>query len=221
MSNKYISRTLVEEFFQILNKNEIEYVLIKNIDNELPSALKDGKDIDILVNYASEDHFMKIMANNGFLKRIPPLGRENGYTFGYKLPEYQFWQKGNTKETFYIDASFKLMCKSLTPYYWVPLDNIINDRIWVEKVWEEELHCWRMDDKSLIVYLLARCVFDKRTFSEAYIKEIEVRKELLTDDTVKEMLKTVFYKYTDSITKYVLDKKYEDIIPNYFKFTDY
>lgn len=217
----YIEETVVMEFFELLDREQIRYVLIKNINGELPKRLKDGKDIDILVKLSDRKKFTEVMSQNGFLKRIPPLGKDNGYRFGYQLPEYQFWQKGGIQQTFYIDACFKLMCKSLTPRYWVPLDEMINERIWNEKVWDDQLQCWCVDEKTLLVYLLARSVFDKRTFSETYRIEIDKRKELLKDKEVQSMLQTIFYKYTKTITQYVLESKYEIIIPNYLKYTEY
>ncbi len=217
----YIEETVVMEFFELLNREQIRYVLIKNINDELPKRLKDGKDIDILVKLSDRKKFTEVMSQNGFLKRIQPLGKDNGYRFGYQLPEYQFWQKGGIQQTFYIDACFKLMCKSLTPRYWVPLDEMINERIWNEKVWDDQLQCWRADEKTLLVYLLARSVFDKRTFSETYRIEIDKRKELLKDKEVQSMLQTIFYKYTKTIIQYVLESKYEIIIPNYLKYTEY
>lgn len=220
-SEQYIDSKLVFDFFKLLNDYDVNYVMIKNIGNELPYHLKDGKDIDILVHLEDRKKFTDVMTKGVFLKRIPPLGSERGYRFGYQLPEYQFWQKGGIKQTFYIDACFMLMCKSLTPNYWVPLDSSINDRVWKKKVWNKELGCWQTDDKTLLVYMLARCVFDKHGFSNAYKEDIEKKKQLIHDDSVQEMLHTVFYRFTEKISSMVISGEYDAIFDAYMRFTDY
>ena len=222
MSNiEYIDKNLVDTFFKMLNAADINYVLLKNMGHELPERLKNGKDIDVLVNLEDRKRFTETMLENGFLHRIPPLGRENGYRFAYQLPEYQFWQLGGIEQIFYIDACFKLMCKSLTPKYWVPLDESINRAIWENKCWDENLKCWAMDDKTLVVYLLARAVFDKKNFSDVYIQEIEQRKYLLEDKQVYDMLRTVFYKYTDTLINLLRKSEYTKIVNSYITFKEY
>ncbi len=149
------------------------------------------------------------------------MGVVNGYRFGYQLPEYQFWQKTGIAQTFYIDACFRLMCRSLTPQCWVPLDDSINRRAWEEKVWDETLQCWIMDEKTLLVYLLARCVFDKHVVSDAYRQEIEKRKQWLYDETVQRMLRTVFYRFTGRISEMITAGAYDAVFETYLQFSDY
>ena len=48
MSN--IKSKYILDFFKTLNKENVQYMLIKNIGKELPHNLKDGKDIDIIGN---------------------------------------------------------------------------------------------------------------------------------------------------------------------------
>lgn len=219
MSN--IKSKYILDFFKTLNKENVQYMLIKNIGKELPHNLKDGKDIDIIVKLEDREHFSKIMGANGYLFRLPPLGTNGGWKFGYQLPEYQFWQKSKIEQTLYIDACFKLMCKSLTPKFWVPLDETINKRAWKEKQWNEELKCWQLDEKTLFVYLFARCVFDKKTFSPVYITEIEERKNLINDTEVYAMLKTLFYNFADTLIDMVKKSEYEKIIHKYITFKNY
>lgn len=219
--NEYVDSKLVYDFFETLNRSEVRYVLIKNIGQELPHYLKDGKDIDILVSIEDRCKFAKTMLEAGFLKRIHPLGIESGYRFGYQLQECQFWQKNGIAQNFYIDVCFQLMCKSLTPNFWVPLDSAVNRRALEEKVWNERLGCWQMDEMTLLVYLLVRCVFDKHSFSKAYIEEIEKRKQWIYEEVVQKMLLTVFYRFSGRISEMVNAGEYDSILENYVQFTDY
>lgn len=220
-TSKYIEALEVLSFFKLLNDSNINYVLIKNVGGELPYKLKDGKDVDILVKLEDRPLFMETMLKGGFLKRIPPLGREAGWKFGYQLPEYQFWQKRGIAQKFYIDCCFKLMCKSLTPNYWIPLDRSLNESIWKNKVWDETLGCWKIDDKTLFPYLIARCVLDKKEFKSVYIKDINELLHYLDDDEVQAMLSTIFYKFTPKLTKLLKAGKYDEIVSKYISFKDY
>lgn len=221
MKTDYLNKQHIYDYFAMMNRSGIRWILIKNIGHELPYRLKDGKDIDIMVDIHDKARFTEVMAQGGFLNRIPPLGIANGYRFGYQLPEYQFWQKASIKQKFYVDACFRLMCKSLTPHYWIPLDETINQNAWGNKVWDAELQCFRMGDKELLVYLLVRCVFDKHDFPTVYREEINQLKNLLDKKEVRDMLQTVFYKCTDMIIRMVMDEQYEHIYQAYIQYEDY
>lgn len=101
------------------------------------------------------------------------------------------------------------------------IDETINKRAWKEKQWNDELNCWQLDEKTLFVYLFARCVFDKKTFSPVYITEIEERKNLINDTEVYAMLKTLFYNFTDTLIDMVKKSEYEKIIHKYITFKNY
>ena len=211
----------VSDFFSLLNENKIQYLLIKNIADELPSSLKSGKDIDVLVNPDDRIRFSKIMEENGYLYRIHPYGIEHGWKYAYGLEKHQFWQKKDCKAVFYIDVCFHLCVKSLTPKTWVPLDDKINHNIWEKVEKNEKLGCPCLDEKTCFVYLFARCIFDKRIFPENYIAEIEKRKGLLEDSEIHELLSCVFYKFTPNLIQLVKAKKYSEIIQKFLSFKDY
>lgn len=216
-----IPASVIKDFFRKLTETDINYALIKNVSNELPHHLQDKKDIDILVHASNMRMFEEFMSTNNFEKITHPLGRKNGWNFAYKLPEYQFWRLKEDQFTLYIDASFKLSCKSLTPRTWIPLDNCINEDIWLNKVYDSENCWWIMDDETILIYLLVRSVFDKREFRPGYIDGIEKRKSLLMKQSVQNKLRKVFFKYTDLLTDQIMMGEYDNIIYNYLKFSDY
>lgn len=217
----YIERELIDAFFAGLYDAKIQYVLIKNIGAELPDHLKDGKDIDILVHKDSEAAFVCIMEAMDFQRIAHPLGTQAGWHFGYKLAENQFWSKRGTEQNFYVDVSEKLACKSLSPKMWIPLDNVINESIWHNRVFDEKNQWWIMDEENIAVYLLIRSVFDKHVFKKEYIVEIEKRKELFQKEPVIEKLKTVFFSYTPRLLDLVQEKRYDEIFSDYVGFDEY
>ncbi|MBQ8678844.1 MAG: hypothetical protein IJ530_03680 [Treponema sp.] len=220
MSN-FVPEKSIRDFFALLNENEIHYLLIKNICGELPGKLKGGKDLDILVHPDEITRFAKLMSENGFFYRIHPFGTEHGWKFAYGLEKHQFWQKKNSPKVFYIDVCFCLCVKSLTPKTWVPLDEKLNSRIWENQVWDNELSCPCLDEKTLFVYLFARSVFDKRGFSEKYIAEIEKRKDLIDDTEIRDLLSCIFYNFTDQLIQLAKNGKYGEIFSKFLTFKDY
>lgn len=218
---KYIPQEVIGDFFEKITESKIPYVLIKNVSNELPDQLMDGKDIDILVHEEHIEDFEQFMIQNNFEKQIHPLGRKNGWNFAYKLPEYQFWKLKNEQFTLYIDASFKLSCKSLTPNMWIPLDHCINEDIWIKKIFDEKNHWWIMDDGTILIYLIVRSIFDKREFKQGYVDGIEERKELLKEKGVQYKLSKIFFHYTGPLIEQISKSQYDSIIENYLTFTEY
>ena len=216
---KYVDSSEIKAFFIMLNNNDIEYVLVKNIGDELPYSLEDGKGINILVHPDSKSEFERSMQEGGFEKKTHTFGIENGWTFGYSMLPYQFWMKKNKPFTLYIDASFVLSCKSLMPKVCVPLKEHIDESIWKEKVFDIENNWWIIDDKNMLLYLLVRSIFDKKVFTEAYVNEIEKRKHHLND--IKYKLHVIFFTYTSRLTEMVATGKYSDIIQDYVTFDEY
>jgi hypothetical protein len=217
----YVDRNKISTFWNSINKSSVNCVLIKNIANELPENLPNGKDIDILVKESCQKEFQLIMKKMGYNKCIHPLGKLNGWRFLYKLPEYEFWKLKDKDSELYIDASFKLCCKGLMPKTWIPLDNLIQNRIWKDKVWDAENGWWILDTETRLVYLLVRCIFDKKIFSDKYIKEIEQTIEEADMQIVRELLNMIFFKYTDKLLYMVGKKQYSNIIQDYISFSEY
>lgn len=216
---EYITQKQVNDFFELLKMNNISYVLIKNIGDELPDCLPVGKDIDIIVNESDKNKFMEIMKNHDFHLCNHPVGSYNGYAFLYGLPE--FWQFSDAEEKLYIDTTFKLCCKGLMPKTWIPLDKKIQERIWKERVWDEKNNWWIMDSETRFVYYIARCIFDLKKFSETYTKEIENTVVNVRWETVEELLSFIFYRYTKRLVVLIKNKQYHEIISDYIAFSEY
>ena len=55
---KYYSEADIIHFFNALNKSALNYILLRNIGNELPAELLIGKDIDLLIKKTDEEKFI-------------------------------------------------------------------------------------------------------------------------------------------------------------------
>lgn len=103
----------------------------------------------------------------------------------------------------------------------IPLDKLIQNHIWQNKVWNEEYKWWIMDDITILLFLIIRGVFDKREFKAKYVYEIEKRIEYIDCDKFYDLAYTVFFKFTDKLIMLIKERKYENIIKQYLSFREY
>lgn len=209
----------VYSLFKLLNDYEINYILTKNIANELPAKLNIGKDIDLIVHVKDYEKFQVLLTRFGYQRVVHPHGKERGWGFMYGAHEnIKFCHSVNALE---VDAYAELCTKSVAMNVWLPLDKVIQKSIWEDKVWDAANQWWIMDDENMVVYLLTRSVFEKNEFSATYIREIEKRKHLLMRPTARQKLEKIFFKFTDTLLEKVNGKKYGEILLSYLTFTDY
>lgn len=213
-----IEADVIDNFFLKLNENDIKYVLIKNIGNELPEQLEYGKDIDILLDYEHDGRYSMCMKEMGFEDIVHPQSEETGWQMLYGVHNPKMKKIPNSLE---VDAHYELAVQSIQKRKWCPLDKMINQRVWKYKQWDTVLNCWKLDEKTLLVYLIARCVFDKETFTDAYKDEINKRESMLEDSEVTAMLEKVFYRYTPYLICKIKAHEYDIIVKNYLAFDRY
>lgn len=212
------NQTVVLEFFELLNKANIEYLLIKNICNELPDNLLINKDIDIMVKSNQKKILHSIIKKQGGIEMIHPYGPWAGYQTLYDAnPPIMYILPSKLM----IDVTNILCIKCLNMKAWIPLDKAINSSIWNEKDWNYNLKCWQMDEKNYICYLIARSLFDKHEFESNYINEIKLRKYLLDDADVIQKLEKIFFGYTDNLIKLIKNDQYNKVLNSYIKFENY
>ena len=204
------------DLFSILNSHNVNYVLTKNLGDDMPYKFKIGKDIDILVH---PEYYVKIQ----YLMHI----------YGYKVT----WHPDNNEGFLYsahadinmvhpqngliLHAFAELCVKSLSMNSYVPLDKIIQESIWANKVWDDVNHWWIMDDENILIHLLSKGLFNKHAFSDAYIREIEKRKRFLTNSTARKKLEKIFFKFTDTLIDKVNRGQYGDMFNSYVQFEHY
>jgi len=213
-----ITANIVKSFFEFLDNAAIEYALIKNIGGELPHKLKKGKDIDILVKNSNLQRCMALILDNGFYKITHPRSQDTGWSLAYGASDPVMFE---SKPGLQVDIHCELCLKSLMGNIWIPMDRIINNKAWNDRVWDDDNKWWTLDDKTQLIYLISRCIFDKGSFSETYKEEIIKRIGLLNDDTVQEMLEKVFFRFKDKLCEMLTSGQYNSIIGAYIAFCDY
>ena len=212
---KYCSENQINDLFELINKLKINYILLRNIGNEIPKKLPINKDIDLLVKEEDANRFDKLLIENGWKRKRHPLGH---FPFLYGLKPFKFYYK----DGIHLDICYQLACRSLNNGEWFPLDMIIQKDLWLNKIqiknksWE-----YKLSKEDEFLHLITRCVFDKKHFNSGYIERIEELIEVINTKSVLDKFEVVFFKFSQTLLIKLQERKYETIINNYLQFREY
>jgi hypothetical protein len=211
-----VDANIIKDFFEVLNKNNLKYVLIKNDDNVIPNQLESGEDIDFLIHPSDYDRLIDVVISNGYEKR---MGESCKRYFLYQLREDIFLRKGDCYFHFYEALS----CNPLTNMgkCKMPLENMVQEYIWNHRIRDSVNRWWIMDDISILLYLIVRSIFDKMCFRSKYIREIEKRIAYIDEEDFFLLARTVFYGFTSRMIQMVKNKNYERVLNEYLSYTNY
>ena len=216
---KQVNATEVKKIFNLLNKKNLNYILMRNINNELPAGLDVGKDIDILISKSDEKEFINFFHNNDYQTIDHPF--KYG-VFLYGVDKFEF--KYNNKNNILFDLSFQIAVRSLDAGQWIPLDQTIQESAWKNKRFEQlgdDFGYWTLSYEDEIVCLVSRAIFDKKEFQKGYIKRINKLIKLIDIDSTIAKFNTVFFKFTPNLITYIKNQKYDEIIKNHLQFKEY
>ncbi len=217
--NSYINSNEIIKIFKLLNNENIDYILLRNINNELPKNLKIGKDIDILVSYEKRNKIYSFFDKLNFNKVLHPHRND---IFLYGVKKFEFFKHSNNNIIF--DLNFHLLVRSLDAGQWIPLDQIIQESAWKNRRFEKlnnEFGYWTLGFEDEFITLIARSIFDKKKFQIGYIQRVEELYPKINLDDVMEKMKLIFFKYTPLLLEQIEKREYENIIKNYIQFKEY
>jgi|SaaInlStandDraft_6_1057023.scaffolds.fasta_scaffold75642_2 hypothetical protein len=204
--------------FTLLNEGKLNYILMRNINNEIPSNVEIKKDIDILVKYQDKVSFINFFKQNNF-QQISHPHKDNIFLYGVNKFEF-FVNSANVL----FDLNFQIAVRSLDAGQWIPLDQSIQESAWKHKRFEqlgEDLGYWTLSYEDEFVSLVARSIFDKKEFQSGYRIRINELVGLIDKEDVVEKLNMVFFKFTPYLLSYIEQNDYENIIKNYLEFKEY
>jgi hypothetical protein len=216
---KLINNKEIVNVFNLLNSQKIEYILLRNIDNELTDWLTVGKDIDILVHKKDELKFIDFFNLHGYSAIKHPFRND---IFLYGSDKFEF--KYNNNNNILFDLNFQILVKSLDAGQWIPLDNNIQLSAWKNKRLEQQengISYWTLCYEDEFICLVARSIFDKKEFQEGYTKRIINLLPLIDRKSVISKLELIFFKFTPYLMKLIEKKRYPDIIKKYLAFREY
>lgn len=211
-----VDANIIIEFFELLNSHDLNYVLIKNDDNVIPFQLQSENDIDFLIHPDDYYRLIDIVVQHGYEKKI---GESCKRYFLEQLKEDLLFRK----EDCYFHFYEALSCSPLTNMgnCKMALEQSVQSYIWNNKVWDDINNWWIMDDISILLYLIVRSIFDKKSFREKYIREIEKRVILINSDEFYKLARTVFFCFTPQLIELIKNKEYSCILKKYLSFSEY
>jgi len=211
---KFDSQEIIS-FFNVLNENNISYILLRNIDNELPNNLSKKKDIDIIVRIEDKYKLENALLTNNWDKIRHPYSK---VPYLYSMNPCDFYNL----DGLHIDIVYELPCRSLITRQWIPLDQKIQDDLWEYKIEVFNLP-WRylLSSEIEIVHLLTRCIFDKKFFNSGYVLRLNEIYPLSNKEILSKYLDLVFFKFTKTLLKLVEKREYDAISNKYLTFKDY
>lgn len=215
--NNLVASDQIIDIFDKLNESKIDYVLIRNICEELPNNLIVGKDIDILVRYEQLNDIKTFFSMNGF-NEVPHPHRGNIFLYGVK--KFKFF-KNESNALF--DLNFNLVCRSLDAGQWIPLDQIVQESAWKNKryVAKDGFKYWTLSYEDEFITLIVRSIFDKKEFYDGYKERILKLLELINENDVRAKMNLIFFKYTDMLLEQIKNEEFSNIIENYISFKEY
>lgn len=214
---RFHDETAIRDLFVQLNRREIEYMLIRNIDQELPSRLAPGKDIDILARHGHRASIISTLGQLGY--RITPHPHRRDI-YLYNTKRFEFFKNN---QGIIIDVHYHLMCRSLDAGQWIPVDAFIQSSAWNNRrlVSGSDFSYWGLGYEDELVALIVRSIFDKQAFQDGYVRQIEKIIDLTDRNEVYKRLKLVFFAYTDSLLAQIESHSYDSIRTNYLQFSGY
>jgi len=205
----------IVKFFSIINIEDIDYVLLRNINNELPQKLSTNKDIDIIVNENDIDLFHKTLIKNGWKQIEHPYHR---IPFLYGMTPFKFYDKGGL----HIDVCCQLSCRSLNNGEWFPLDMKIQSELWERKIYTPEAPWkYRLSYEDEFLHLITRCIFDKKKFTEVYIDEMQYLYPKCDEPILFDKFNAVFFKFSAKLLELLKCGLFDEIILSHLQFKEY
>lgn len=209
---------IILEFFKGLNDSNIEYVLLRNVNNELPyNYTPYKKDIDVMVRPEHRSRFHAYMKKNKYVSSPHPLDKGSGTVYLYAVYPFEFYKKNGV----YIDVCYQLVCKSPNAGEYLPIDMLINSSAWENRKIDQQYGWYVLCEEDLLVHLLTRCIFDKKRFEPAYVSKIDELLKIVDMRKLTERLNVVFFRFTPTLLAKLNNHDYSTIRKEYFSFVDY
>lgn len=200
------------------NEDNLDFSLIKVIqDKSINYRILEKRDkvLTIIIDSNSFLRFKKDVIPSIDQILWHPQGEKYGYTFLYQMHPFEMYRdKG-----YYYEVFYEMPCLSLTPKTWMPLDKIVQRSLW--DYWREEDGFFYASDEDTYIYFLTRCLFYYRQFHEKYTAFFVSHPNILESKTFINKLHKIVFNYTERLVEILKNRDYENIIKDYYSFTNY
>jgi hypothetical protein len=214
---KFHDRDNIICLFDVMNNSCVEWLLLRNTDDELPDKLLFGKDVDVLVRYENRNAFRKVLLKSGFRQISHPLFNDIKL---YGVHEFEMYR---SKNNVLLDVNFEIAVRSLDQGQWIPLDQSIQSSAWQNMTFINlaGVNVPVLGNEDLFVAIIVRCVYDKKYFSHWHVKKLNLLIDSCDDNILRTKLKVIFFRYSDRLLKLAMLGNYCEIIDDYLSYADY
>ena len=206
---------ILKEIFKTLEYEKIKFVVLRNHE-EIPEMLSLENDLDLLVECKNNEKIKNILFKNNFKQKRNLLDTN---TYLYKSKPHKHFYDFNNK--IHIDIVNNLSYRSPNNNEWISVHEKIQNSLWQNLIKTDELWLYKPSNKDLLVHLICHCIFDKKIFNNKYQGKIKYLFRNCDTVELKSLLELVFFKFTDRLISMIKDNKIEEIIKEYFAFSDY
>lgn len=212
------SRLILQDFFSNIEAAGIRYVLLRNINNELPDNYAIGKkDIDLMIHPEEREKFHKFMRKHKYVSCPHPLDKGSGLVYLYAVYPFEFYKRGG----YFFDVCYQMVCKSPNAGEYMPIDMIVNNSAWENRKKDANYGWYVLSDEDMMVHLLTRCIFDKKQFTQGYINAINKLNVSVNKSELKKRLDMVVFKFSDRLIALIENQEFASVRTEYFTFMDY
>ncbi|MBQ7666178.1 MAG: hypothetical protein IJS42_05640 [Synergistaceae bacterium] len=165
-----------------------------------------------IVNQEDYNAYREVLTRNSCIKECHhPHGSFFGYRFLYQMKPFELLRVNDT----YCEIFFQLPSMSMTPKTWMPLDRMIQSLVWSNEGTRT------INPVCLYIYRLCWAVFKDKGFSERTIETLKDNADVLREKIFHECMSKVFFKFTDKMIFLLENESFDEIIPEYRKFSQY
>ena len=172
--------------------------------------------VSLLVHPEMLKLFESVTSSVGARRIEHPLGIEAGFKFLYQMTPFKMFSIDNVE----IEVFCQLPCSSITSKTWIPLDRMIQQRVWSRYDLRDGDIKW-CDKLSRYLFLLCWAVFVDKGFSPRIRAELTNSKSCLSEEDTMKLFSSVFFKYSERIIKKLEREDYDSVIPDYYSFIEY
>jgi|GEM_PF-2600563 len=153
---------------------------------------------------------------NGMKECQHPLGETAGYTFLYQMEPFRLFRKGS----YYVEIFFQIPCLSLTKKMWIPLDKAVQKRAFEEAETRAD-GVRELSEDVRVILALSWAMLKRRGFLDCEIEYIKAHSAVFDDEEFREMLRKVFFRYTDRLIEHIRQNAFDRLVAEYYSNTDY
>lgn len=187
--------------FRILAKNDIEYAILDVSDSI----------INILCKAEKKKQVKQALGSDGW-KRIKDTSND---VYLYGMDHFLYFENNGMKTV----ICFQIACRSTLNGEWVPLDRKINT--YAMSLIESRDGLSYLCPEDELCYLLAKCVFTKKKFSETDTTRIKNCFGRVSIEKLMPKLEGVFFRFSGKMMDMIRQGDFNNIISSLWQFAEY